>query len=92
MYSNLVTYFKVLGRLQNLKQQLQIFIISETDGARIRSRQNWVEHGEKCTKFFLNLEKQRSNSNTIFSVIGKNSNTNYTNPTEILTEITVYHS
>ena len=40
----------------------------ETEGARIRSGQKWAQEGEKCSKFFLNLEKQRSNSNTIFKI------------------------
>ena len=55
-------------RLHYLKQKLELLIISETEGARIRCREKWIEDGEKCTKFFLNLEKQRSNLNTIYRV------------------------
>ena len=32
---------------------------------RIQSRFDWYEHGEKSTKFFLNLEKKRGNENQI---------------------------
>ena len=29
----------------------------KANGVRIRSKCNWYEHGEKSSKFFLNLEK-----------------------------------
>ena len=35
------------------------------EGIRIRSKCDWYEHGEKSTKFFLNLEKQRGSQNAI---------------------------
>ena len=56
-------------RYNKLKQQLEIIIMAETEGARVRSGQKWAEEGEKCTIFFLNLEKQRSNNNTIFKLL-----------------------
>ena len=40
-------------KYNNLKQQLEILVISETKGARLRSGQKWAEEGEKCTKFFF---------------------------------------
>ena len=36
---------------------------------RIRSKCDWYEHGEKSTKFFLNLEKKRGNQNQIRKLI-----------------------
>ena len=48
------------------KTKLELHLVRETEGARIRSGQKWAQEGEKCSKFFLNLEKQRANSNTIF--------------------------
>ena len=35
------------------------------DGIRIRSKREWYEHGEKSTKFFLNLEKKQVVQNQI---------------------------
>ena len=35
------------------------------EGIRIRSKYDWYEHGEKSTKYFLNLEKNRGNQNQI---------------------------
>ena len=77
----------VANRLHNLKQKLDMFISAETEGARIRCREKWIEDGEKCTKFFLNLEKQRSNLNTIFRVDKPSSKTSITNCDDILNEI-----
>ncbi len=53
-----------------LKRELEIINIHDAEGARIRAGKIWAEEGEKCTKYFLNLEKQRSNSNTIYSLVG----------------------
>ena len=36
---------------------------------RIRSKYDWYEHGEKSTKYFLNLEKNRGNQNQIRKLI-----------------------
>ena len=40
-----------------------------TEGIRIRSKCDWYEHGEKSTKFFLNLEKKSGNQNHIRKLI-----------------------
>ena len=38
------------------------------NGIRIRSKCDWYEHGEKSSKFFLNLEKTRSTQSTIRNI------------------------
>ena len=43
----------------------------------------WAQEGEKCNKYFLNLEKQRANNNTIFSIRDEANNL-LTDPHEIL--------
>ena len=77
---------EVIKFYTELKQKLEIMNIREADGARIRSGIKWAEEGEKCTKYFLNLEKQRSNSNTIYSILGDNGVT-YKSPDNVLTFI-----
>ena len=36
-----------------------------SESIRIRSKCDWYEHGEKSTKFYLNLEKKRGYQNQI---------------------------
>ena len=38
---------------------------SRTNGAILRSKAQWYEEGEKSSKFFLNLEKEKSVNNTV---------------------------
>ena len=51
------------------KLQLDEIYEKKAKGIRIRSKCNWYEHGEKSTKFFLNLEKHRAIQSQIHSVI-----------------------
>ena len=41
-------------------------------GSQIRSRVQWVEQGEKNTKYFLGLEKTRQTRKTINSLYDEN--------------------
>ena len=57
-------------KLQNhYKNKLEIIYDHISDGIRIRSKCEWYEHGEKSTKFFLNLEKQRDVQSRIRKLI-----------------------
>ena len=51
------------------KKELDSIYDHIAEGIRIRSKCDWYEHGEKFTKFFLNLEKKRSNQNQIRKLI-----------------------
>ena len=82
----------LLKRFGQLKTELEVFALAESEGARIRAGQKWAEDGEKSTKFFLNLEKQRSNSNTIFRLKSKDSNHVYSDCTDILNELETFYS
>ena len=53
---------------QVCKQQLDKIYEKKAKGIKIRSKCNWYEHGEKSTKFFLNLEKYRTIQSQIHSV------------------------
>ena len=44
----------------------------KANGIRIRSKCNWYEHGEKYSKFFLNLEKSRAVQNQIRNILKDN--------------------
>jgi hypothetical protein len=57
-----------------------------TEGLILRSKTNWIEYGEKSSKFFLNLEKQRKSKTHVRKIINSNAE-EITNPKEILKEI-----
>ena len=61
----------------------------KTNGIRIRSKCNWYEHGEKSSKFFLNLEKSRAVQNQIRNVLIDNIEIN--NQKDINKELYLYY-
>ena len=44
----------------NYKNELDAIYNNIATGVKIRNKCNWYELGEKSSKFFLNLEKQRA--------------------------------
>lgn len=51
--------------LSNLQTKLDELYSQKAKGAFIRSRTKWLEEGEQNSHYFFNLEKHRSNNNTI---------------------------
>ena len=51
------------AELERVKIKLSDFQTEKTRGAIIRSRARWYEHGEKNSKYFLNLEKLTTGEN-----------------------------
>ena len=47
------------------KLELKNIFDKKADGAKIRSKCEWYEHGGKLTKFFLNFEKQKAINATV---------------------------
>ena len=58
----------VFGELGSKKKELELIQIHKTKGAITRARAQEIRDGEKNSKFFLNLERYRGNSNTILQV------------------------
>ena len=54
-----------LRKYESLKSDLELIYHHIAEGVRLRTKCDWYEHGEKSTKLFLNLEKQRGNQNRI---------------------------
>ena len=77
-------------RFAKLKTQLGVLQLEKARGAQIRSREKWIEDGEKNTAYFLGLERTRTVSNTVTSL--KNlADTDTTNdPKEVLNIIQSY--
>ena len=61
----------------------------KANGIRIRSKCNWYEHGEKSSKFFLNLEKSRAVQNQIRNILISNIEVN--SQQDIKNELYLYY-
>ena len=51
------------------KDELENFYDNIATGVKIRSKCNWYQYGEKSTKYFLNLEKQKAVNGTVKKII-----------------------
>ena len=67
-FENLESYVDNID-YQFCKQQLDAIYEKIAKGIKIRSKWNWYEHGERSTKFFLNLEKHHAIQSQIHSVV-----------------------
>lgn len=54
-----------IKQLASLQLQLDTIYIDKARGAFIRSRQKWMEQGEKNTKYFFNLENRNRELSSI---------------------------
>ena len=54
--------------IDDLEGQLSALITKEAEGAKIRSRAQWFEEGEKPTRYFFRLERTRAISNSFASL------------------------
>ena len=54
--------------VNDLECQLSVLISKEAEGAKIRSRAQWFEEGEKPTQYFFRLEQTRAQSNSFSSL------------------------
>ena len=58
------------------KLELKNIYDKKAEGAKIRSKCEWYQHGEKPTKFFLNLEKQKAINTIVRHVIDDDKDIN----------------
>ena len=75
-----------LDNLSNAQQKLQTIREPKIQGAITRSRIRWHEEGEKCSKYFLSLEKRNGMRKSI-QCLTTNDQT-ITNKKEILSQFT----
>ena len=76
--------------LVRLNEELIRLRKEDLNGAFIRSRADWLEHGEKPSRFFLNLEnKNRVNKN--IAEIKIDENTKITNQMQILEKVKEFY-
>ena len=68
--------------LDEKMKNLETLIETQTAGVMLCSKAHWIEHGEKNTKYFLNLEKRNYN----ITKLKKSDGTEITDPNHILRE------
>ena len=72
------------NRLNEAKDALELFYEEKTKGIIIRAKARWHEHGERSTKYFLNLEKRNNVKKHIRKLLVSGAIT--TDPFKILDE------
>ena len=77
-------------QLRLAQHELDEFIKIKTQGAILRSRAHWAEHGDKPSKYFLNLEKKNYLKKTLYHIKHKSGQV-LTNEKEILEEIRTFY-
>ncbi|KAL9968770.1 hypothetical protein ACROYT_G020892 [Oculina patagonica] len=70
--------------LNEIKEKLELLYEEKTKGIIVRARARWHEHGERSTKYFLNLEKRNHVKKHIRKLLISGAIT--TDPYRILTE------
>ena len=78
-----------LKRLKEKNQELQILYEIEIKGYIIRSKAEYIEGGEKNTKYFSDLEKKRSEAKTLHKL--NTERKEITNQKEILNEVRSFY-
>ena len=73
-----------------LKEELRLIYENKGKGSIIRSKTRWIEHGEKPTKYFFNLEKRNYNRKVIKSLKQSDEQT-ILDEAKILEEIEAYY-
>ena len=80
---------EIIAQISHKKEQLEIHTLEQTRGAQIRAGIKWIEEGEKNSKFFLSLEKERAKGNMITQL--SHGEENLTDPTKILNKIKAFY-
>ena len=79
-----------MTQLVKLNDQLINMRKEELKGAYVRSRAEWLELGEKSSRFFLNLENRNRVNKSITEIL-KEDNTIINNQTAILQEVKLFY-
>ena len=87
--ANDIDNLEIQNKVVSLKKKLELFNIEKTEAARIRSKTKWIEEGEKCSAYFLSLEKSRALSSTVFRL--KNNDDSYTTDENEIVETFAKH-
>ena len=70
-----LTHLSELGQMDdttelfNIQEKIKEYEYKQLNGARIRAKVQEIEQGERCTSYFVNLEKQRANNKQMNSLL-----------------------
>lgn len=84
------TDVKLIQQREALKFQLDLYEQDKLKSAQIRSKERWIQEGDKNTKYFLGLEKSRANSK-LFSSLELDNGETVNGQFEILQEQRKYY-
>ena len=73
-------------QLHTAQTEYDELLTQKAMGAAFRSKARWLSDGEKCSKYFFSLEKQRAGAKTI-SVLKNSQGVLIDNPNEIMSEL-----
>ena len=82
---------ELLQEYHKCKNDLDTIYDYITEGIILRSKVNWYEHGEKSSRYFLNLEK-RNKARSFLKKVFISNGTISTDPDEILSAIRTFYS
>ena len=68
----------IASEIASLESQLKVLMLKELEGSKIRSRVQWLEEGEKPTRYFFKLERERFERNFISSIFDSDGNEVFT--------------
>ena len=77
--------------IRDLENKLKDLVLKELSGVTIRSKARWLEEGEKPSRFFFKLERERIQRNSISSVLNSDDVEVFSH-TEIEHEIVQFYS
>ena len=70
----------VKAEIASLELELKLLVSAELEGSKIRSRSRWFEMGEKPTRFFFQLERERSSRSSVSSILNSDDVEVFTRP------------
>ena len=82
---------ELLGQYYKAKNELEALYDYITEGVILCSKTDWYEHGEKSSKYFLNLEERNKSKSHMRNILTSSSQET-SNQTEILYNIRSYYS
>ena len=62
----------VAPEISRLESELKALTMRVLEGSKIRSRVQWLEEGEKPSRFFFKLERERLDRNNVSSILNDN--------------------